>query len=115
MRCGSLTSWEYDFDWEIYDHPKDTLKPLMQKWMSQENEPGGLLTQWGVTVGGLKFINNGWGDFNPHTPRGDVHLDFGIVRQPPPSVFDRALFMDGYYPVVLMLMLYLHKSMGRIG
>lgn len=84
VRCGSLTSYEYDFDIIIFNHTQRTVEPLMKKWVKQEKQPGGLLTLIGVTVGGLKHIGNGWEDFNARTPRGDVHLDFEILETEAP-------------------------------
>eukprot|EP00751_Fragilariopsis_kerguelensis_P003956 CAMPEP_0170816848 /NCGR_PEP_ID=MMETSP0733-20121128/39612_1 /TAXON_ID=186038 /ORGANISM="Fragilariopsis kerguelensis, Strain L26-C5" /LENGTH=139 /DNA_ID=CAMNT_0011176303 /DNA_START=1211 /DNA_END=1626 /DNA_ORIENTATION=- len=84
VRCGSLN--RYDFDFDIYNSSQAKLQPLMEEWVQNENRAGGLLTKWGVTVGGLKWISNGWGDFNRRTPRGDVHLDFGVLNTDPPAI-----------------------------
>jgi len=92
VRCGSLTSYEYDFDIIIFNHTQRTVEPLMKKWVKQEKQPGGLLTLIGVTVGGLKHIRNGWGDFNARTPRGDVHLDFEILETEAPPLRPCSLY-----------------------
>ena len=70
VRCGSLLRYEYDFDFHIYNATQPAMKPLFEEWVLKENMKGGVLTRWGVTVGGLKHIRGGWGDFNKRTPKG---------------------------------------------
>ena len=70
VRCGSLLRYEYDFDFHIYNATQPEIKPLFEEWVRKENVEGGILTRWGVTVGGLKHIRGGWGDFNKRTPKG---------------------------------------------
>jgi len=112
VRCGSLN--RYDFDFDIYNSSQAKLQPLMEEWVQNENRAGGLLTKWGVTVGGLKWISNGWGDFNRRTPRGDVHLDFGVLNTDPPP-FRPCSFYGRIITCRMMLLSCSLKSLERIG
>lgn len=84
LRGGDMISWDYDVDLEIYASPEQGSR-ILHKWVRDEKQPGGLLARFHVSVGGLSWVNNGWGDFNDRDKLsgGDVHLDIGFSTPDP--------------------------------
>lgn len=76
IRCCSFLSYDYDLDLFVYT-TENYLKEIMDEWVEEQLKTNGILSQIGVTVGGLPWIGNGWGKFEQSNfEKGDVHVDF---------------------------------------
>ena len=78
VRCGQFLSYDYDIDIHVYAN-ESYLKRIIDEWEKEQLKPNGILSEIGVNVGGLPWIDGGWGRFwQSNFKKGDVHVDFGF-------------------------------------
>ena len=86
IRCCQFLSYDYDIDLFVYTS-EDRLKEIMDEWVEEQLKAEGILSQIGLTVGGLPWIGDGWGRFErSNFEKGDVHIDFQFGLSPNVSI-----------------------------